>query len=308
MIYQHKNLIKGIVKHRPSKINKSPYLIDVNIDGDKTIYMAHSPALGMSGLIREGIVVYMEKSEKSKTVSDYSIKIIINQINKKVYIGANPVLANKIVMNTFIKNAFTNSKDKLLKKISKNIVDWKSEVTIKDCDLCSRIDFKINNNYIEVKNVPLASYSINDINKKLIDFYPKNQKLFINRKDNKKYAVFPDGYTKKGSNVVSERAYKHLLTLDRLSKNNNSILIFTVLRNDCDYFIPNFIRDPKYSKLLKKLIEEKKISCYCFRYKIVKNKDSFTYKFDKIIPVILDFDYNKFNYITMNKIINLSII
>ena len=126
MIYKHNNLVKGIVINRPSKINKSPYLVDVKIDGDNTIYMAHSPALGMSGLIREGIVIYMEKSENPKTVSDYSIKIIENTNHRKVYIGANPVLANAIIYNTFINNTFINntfvnnsikSKDKLLKKI-----------------------------------------------------------------------------------------------------------------------------------------------------------------------------------------------
>ena len=301
MIFKHNNLVKGIVINRPSKINKSPYLVDVKIDGDNTIYMAHSPALGMSGLIREGIVIYMEKSDNPKTVSNYSIKIIENTNHRKVYIGANPVLANTIVMNTFINNTI-KSKDKLLKKISNKIDDWMSEVTVKDCKICSRIDFKINNNYIEVKNVPLASHSIKDINKKVIDFYPKKQKLFFNIKDNIRYAVFPDGYTKKGSDVVSERAYKHLLTLEKLSKNYNSILIFTVLRNDCDYFIPNFIRDPIYSNKLKQLIENKKISCYCFRYKIVKNKDNFTYKFDKTIPIVLDFDNMKYKYTNINKI------
>lgn len=300
MIFQHKNLIKGVIVNRPSKINKSPYLVDVKIDNDKNIYIVHSPALGMSGLIRPNVIVYMEKSNNIKTVSQYSIKVIENSNHKKVYIGANPILANTIVKNTFLNK--TIFKEKILKNISQNLQDWSSEVTVKDCNTCSRIDFKINNSYIEVKNVPLASHNLKDINKKVIEFYPNNQKLFVNLINKKKYAVFPDGFTKKNNDLVSERAYKHLQTLEKLSKKFKSILIFTVLRNDCEYFIPNFIRDPKYSNKLKELIEKNIISCYCLRYKITKNKNNFTYKFDKNIPIILDFDEYKYNYLTMNKI------
>ena len=38
MIYQHKDLTKGIVVNRPSKINKSPYLVDVKLSNDNNIY------------------------------------------------------------------------------------------------------------------------------------------------------------------------------------------------------------------------------------------------------------------------------
>ena len=81
MIYQHKELTKGIVVNRPSKINKSPYLVDIKLPHDNNIYMAHSPALGMSGLIREGVVVYLEKSENPKTVSQYSIRVVENSLH-----------------------------------------------------------------------------------------------------------------------------------------------------------------------------------------------------------------------------------
>ena len=298
MILKHTNLIKGVIVNRPSKINKSPYLVDVNVENKN--YIAHSPALGMSGLIRPGVIVYMEKSNNTTTVSQFSIKIIENTNHSKIYIGANPILANTIVKNTFVnKNIFKN---KILDNISKNISHWNSEVTVKDCNTCSRIDFRINNTYIEVKNVPLASYNIKNITQKIFDFYPKNQKLFVNLTNNYKLAVFPDGFTKKNNDLVSERAYKHLLTLEKLSKKFTSILIFTVLRKDCQYFIPNFIRDPKYSKKLKELIKKNIIKCFCFKYKITKNKNNFSYKFDKTLPIILDFNEKKYNYLTITKI------
>lgn len=295
---QYKNLIKTKIINRPSKINKSPYLVDILINNK--IVMAHSPALGMSGLITVGTIVYVEKNTNEKNISKYKIKFIENNLEKKIYIGGNPVEANQILKQTFITKKLI--KNKILKNISTNINNWKSEVSIKDCNKCSRIDFQIDNYFIEVKNVPLASYYIDNINNKILDFYKNTHKLFINFDRNKKYAVFPDGYTKTKNDLVSERAYKHLITLEKLSKNYIPLLIFVVLRSDCDYFIPNFIRDYKYSNKLKNLIESKKIYCYCFSYKIIKTKNNFKYKFNKLLPIILDFNNDKFKYLSINKI------
>ena len=173
----------------------------------------------------------------------------------------------------------------------------------------SRIDFLTHDGnkpvYIEVKNVPLASYSMKEIkNPEMLNFYGKKRKLFINIKNNIKYGVFPDGYSKSGSELVSERAYKHLLTLEKLSKKNRSILIFVLQRSDCKYFIPNFIRDSKYSNKLKQLVEDKIIECYVFSYKISRKKQNFYFKFNKFIPLILDFD-DDFKYVSLvNKKLN----
>ena len=305
-IYILKKLVEGKILARPSKINKSPYLADVMIDNKS--FMAHSPALGMSGMISPSADVYVEYCDNPKCVSQYRIRIVIvkNFLNKrKIYLGANPVLANKLVMNTFLKKTFLNNK--FLKNISTNIDDWKPEVKILD----SRIDFRTHDGnkpvYIEVKNVPLASYSIKETNNhEMLKFYGKKRKLFINMKDNIKYGVFPDGYSKPGTELVSERAYKHLLTLEKLSKKNRSILIFVLQRSDCKYFIPNYIRDNKYSKKLKELVENKKIECYVLSYKLAKKNQDFYFKFNKLIPLILDFN-DDFRYISLvNKKLNVT--
>lgn len=303
-IYILKNLVEGQVSSRPSKINKSPYLADVIISGKS--FMAHSPALGMSGMISPSADVYLEYCDNKKCVSQYRIRIVLvkNFLNtRKIYLGANPVLANKLVMNTFLKNTFKNNK--FLKNISTNIDDWKPETKILD----SRIDFLTHDGnkpvYIEVKNVPLASYSMKEIkNPEMLKFYGKKRKLFINTKNNIKFGVFPDGYSKSGSELVSERAYKHLLTLEKLSKKNRSILIFVLQRSDCKYFIPNFIRDSKYSNKLKQLVEEKKIECYVFSYKIYNKNQNFYFKFNKFIPLILDFNDNFMYTSLINKKLN----
>ena len=303
-IYILKNLVEGTIISRPSKINKSPYLADVMIS--KKSFMAHSPALGMSGMISPSAEVFLEYCDNKKCVSQYRIRIVMvkNFLNtRKIYLGANPVLANKLVMNTFLQNTF--KEHKFLKNISTDINNWKPEAKILD----SRIDFLTHDGnkpvYIEVKNVPLASYSIKEMkNPEMLNFYGKKRKLFINTKNNIKYGIFPDGYSKSGSELVSERAYKHLLTLEKLSKKNRSILIFVLQRSDCKYFIPNFIRDSKYSNKLKQLVEDKIIECYVFSYKISRKKQNFYFKFNKFIPLILDFD-DDFKYVSLvNKKLN----
>ena len=107
IIYTLKNLVKGEIVNRPSKINKSPYLADVRINNN--IFMGHSPALGMSGMISPTVESYLEYIDNDKCVSKYRIRIILlkNFLNKKkIYLGANPVLANKLVLETFLRKTF----------------------------------------------------------------------------------------------------------------------------------------------------------------------------------------------------------
>ena len=52
-ILKYPKLLDAVVVNRPSKINKSPYLIDIKINNK--VEMCHSPGLGLSGLIRPGI-------------------------------------------------------------------------------------------------------------------------------------------------------------------------------------------------------------------------------------------------------------
>ena len=100
---------------------------------------------------------------------------------------------------------------------------------------------------------------------------------------------------------MSERAYKHLLTLEKISKmkNHRSILIFVIQRNDCDYFVPNYIRDPKYSNKLKQLVDDNIIECYVMKFGISKRGKKFNFKFIKFLPLILDFN-EKFDYLSIN--------
>jgi DNA-binding sugar fermentation-stimulating protein len=210
-----------------------------------------------------------------KRCSKYTIEKVLvkeKEINsEKTWVGANPCNANLIFENTIKKRLFKKLKDVKITKREYKILD-------------SRLDFKgVDNNnryvYMEIKNVPLTDYHISSM--------PNNRKVFYSTIDKSKYkrvGVFPDGQIKSGQTLVSPRAYKHLLTLEKLSKDNKnrSILIYIVQRSDCTAFIPNFLKDPKYSNKLYDIINENKVEVYVLSYKWRKNK----LYFDKELKIL----------------------
>lgn len=226
-------LFEGIVINRPSKKIKSPYLADVLINGENVL--CHTPSLGCCGLISTDKKVLMTKKNSKNAKSKYSIDFVFD---KKTMVGVNPLYANKIV-EICLKNNY-------IKELM-NLKNIKREYSIEE----SRLDFYGEKNgkkyYIEVKNVPLADY---------VDVEKKERK---NYKDedydyNKKISYFPDGYRKKKTDPISERALKHIKHLEKLKlkdKNNECFLIFIIQRNDSLYFQASNI-DPIYKKSIKK--------------------------------------------------------
>ena len=277
-------LLDSTVICRPSKKNKSPYLLDINIKNNK-IEMCHTPGLGLSGLIKPKtkIKVLPYSCDKKKRCSNYTIeKVLIEEKeikSGKTWLGANPIRANLIFYNTIKKKLF----DKLI-----DVEITNQEFTILD----SRIDFKgkdskNNDVYIEVKNVVVADYHISTA--------PKNRKVFystIKKKNYKRIGVFPDGHSKPGTTIVSPRAFKHLLTLEKLSKKKKtrSILIFVLQRSDCNGFLPNYIKDPIYSNKLYDIKKNSKVEIYILSYRWIKDK----LYFYKELPLLYKSKY--YNY------------
>ncbi len=268
IIYKFKKTFVGEVINRPSKVNKSPYLADVLIDGKK--YIAHCPALGLSGLIKEGAIVIMEKNENGKNVSDYkvvSVKIKEFETNNKfLYVGSTPILVNKL-FNICIKNN--------LIKFPK-IKSIKSEVLFNN----SRIDFVITDIYnkihvVECKCAPTVDYHP--------DHKPHN-KVSIGNKDNyKRASIFPDGWQYKKGDVVSDRALKHVNALIKGVKQGIKCYNFYFcLRDDVTYFRPNYEKDKIFADNLKKA-KENGVIIKAFKLKFLKNNIQFKGE----IPVIL---------------------
>lgn len=271
IIYQYLNLNHGakLIK-RPSKSIKSPYIADIFINNKE--YLAHCPALGISGLLNHDSNFICSYNNSTTRKSKYTIELAYLPSTKDT---------------TTITNTNPNFGNILFKSIVENnlIQDYlnhtliKSEKTYKDC----RFDFYIEKEngikeFIEIKSVLLCNFDKNQ--------YPDYvKKPEIHRQSNfKKGAIFPDGFRKSKNVPISERAIKHLKTLQECKKNGyDASLYFMIQRNDCDYFKPSDV-DQFYSKELKQAVENgvniKAIS-------LEWNKNG-TCTFKGFIPVIIE--------------------
>jgi sugar fermentation stimulation protein A len=236
------DIIKAKIVNRPSKTIKSPYMADIQIDDN--IILGHSPSLGLCGLIKTDTNVLVSKCENDCRKSKYTIELVetINN-NKKIWIGANPLLANRIFLNFYNKlNEFKNYKIE------------KQEIKIHN----SRLDFLLVNNsnekfYVEIKNVPLIT------------------------KDNK--STFPDGYKTKNQLCISDRAYKHIEDLIKLKNDGFRVsLVFIIQRNDAEIFTPNYDKDKIYSDKLKEAYDLG-VEIYAYKFKWIVKKNVASCKF-----------------------------
>ena len=233
ILLEFNDIKKATIIFRPSKVSRTPYVADINIQDDDEIYQGHCPSLGCCGLCEKSSEVYVYTIVGGKgSVCKYKVFLsnyIETSKNKSIYIGIEPKMAESIVENAIIKNCFNDLK---------YVKCYKREVKIKSCN--SRFDFiGIDNNdktfILEVKNVPLADYE--DITKK-----EKLKKNYDNRDFNSKIAYFPDGYRRNNSDVVSERALKHINELYNIKKcdqNIRCIICYVIQRDDISSFQPS---------------------------------------------------------------------
>jgi DNA-binding sugar fermentation-stimulating protein len=259
MIHKLNDLEMVKVIARPSKICKTPYVADIELNNG-SIVQAHCASLGCCGLCEKDCYVYASPMKsnclqsKSKVCS-YKIylsnfceeKVIANQhiINKQL-IGIDPKLAETLVENALTQNYL---------KSLRNIKTYKREVYL----LNSRFDFVGIDEHgkyfvLEVKNVPLADYA--DVSsterKKMIKHGD-----FLNIPINEKISYFPDGYRKKKGQVVSERALKHINELAEISNSKiiRPIICFVVQRTDVSSFQASLL-DPIYKTAFNEAIEK----------------------------------------------------
>ena len=243
------DLIKVKIISRPSKVCKTPYVADIELD-DGSIVQAHCASLGCCGLCEKDCYVYASPmlsncpQSKSKvcTYKVYLAQIYEEKIiNEKKYIndqiiGVDPKLAETLVEKALIGNCFPTLQ---------NIKKHRREAALGN----SRFDFigiDANDKYfiLEVKNVPLSDFA--DVN------YVEKKKLikanaFKDINFNEKISYFPDGYRKTKGGVVSERALKHINELAEvtLSKIIRPIICFVIQRTDSGSFQASNI-DPTY--------------------------------------------------------------
>ena len=258
MLAKLNDLVLVKVVSRPSKVCKTPYVADIELDNG-SIVQAHCASLGCCGLCEKDCYVYASPiksncSQSKSKVCSYKIYLasfyeekVINgiMVSNKQLIGIDPKLAETLVENALTQN--------YLRTLS-NIKTYKREVSLLD----SRFDFTGLDEHdkyfvLEVKNVPLADYA--DVSstdrKKMI----KNGD-FANIAINEKISYFPDGYRKKKDAVVSERALKHINELTELTQSKiiRPIICFVVQRTDISSFQASLL-DPIYKEAFNEAIK-----------------------------------------------------
>lgn len=231
-------LTKALIIKRPSLSCKTPYVADAYVYEEDGSCMVHTPALGCCGLSDKDAVVYMSKVQNKKNVCNYRVElssIYEPKIQRNIFVGINPKLAEELVNHALINNSFSFLSD---------LKSFKREKKIEGTN--SRFDFVgVDKNdkpfVLEVKNVPLADY---------VDCDAKERKKMDPHKFdhidyNEKIAYFPDGYRKTKKEPVSPRAIKHLYDLKSITTNYRTIMCYVIQREDVKYFQPSVI-DPFY--------------------------------------------------------------
>ena len=199
----------ALVLHRPSKIVKSPYLADIRI-GTKE-YMAHSPSLGMSGMIAEGGEIRVSPIQiKSGGKATHRIQLVRHC---NCWVGAIPLYANTIVRSA-LENKWLFPYQHL-----------QPEYKIGN----SRIDFYLENNgdkyLLEVKSVILK----NREKAYFPDGYKKPGALVVSERALKHVEILKSWAT----------------------SGHKAWLVYVVQRNDVNVFRLNVERDPFYASAVQ---------------------------------------------------------
>ena len=253
------DLIKVKIISRPSKICKTPYVADIQLDNG-SIVQAHCASLGCCGLCEKDCYVYaspiLSNCPQSKSkVCTY--KVYLAQIYEEKLIKEEKYINNQIIgvdpklAETLVEKALTNNCFPTLQNIKKH----RREAALGK----SRFDFigidEANKYFIlEVKNVPLSDFAdVNHIEKKKLI----KADAFKNMKFNEKISYFPDGYRKTKGAVVSERALKHINELAEVtfSKIIRPIICFVIQRTDSGSFQASNI-DPTYKAAFNDAIKK----------------------------------------------------
>jgi len=246
-ILKIEGLLEGTIVKRPSKLIKSPYVADANINNKE--FLAHTAALGCCGLCETGSTILFApmKNKDDFTKCIYSAQLaVINEKNTEIIIGIHPKLAEQLAEKCLTNNYLS---------ILKNVQAYKRETVIfVENKVDSRFDFSgIDENGVpfimEVKNVPLADYE--DISAK-----DRKGKCYDDRPYNTKIAYFPDGYRKKSADPVSPRALKHIkeLTLIKKESKTRCIMCYVIQRTDINSFQPSII-DTQYREAVKLAVD-----------------------------------------------------
>jgi sugar fermentation stimulation protein A len=191
-----KKLVEGVIKSRP---NRFVMIVDL----DDSLIKCHCPSTGRIGnILFSDVPCLLSKTEDKTRKTEYTVEAIsLDPANKKekMWIGINQVKAN-VYIEFFLKN-------NLLQKMVK-VKNIKKEIKLRN----SRIDFLVDNTYIEVKT-PLIQLPSK-----------KNMKKVMH-----------------GPFTSFDRLIKHFKALsENLPKNSRAILLMCYMYDAKPFSVPKF--------------------------------------------------------------------
>lgn len=202
--------VPATITSRPSRHNKSPYLVDCRLDSGEEV-IVHNPALKCNGLVDPGARVWLQPAASAKSLSTYVLYLL--ELADGTLVCLHPTIANEICAGLIRCG-----------KVAPFIEKVRAEVSVGDC----RFDFYGirggQDTYIEVKSASMATGLTAERN-----------------------AVFPYG-NGRSQGVVSERALKHVHGLEAAASGGSAAyLIYISMRSDVTALKVSE-RDPIYRK------------------------------------------------------------
>eukprot|EP00933_Yihiella_yeosuensis_P061159 TRINITY_DN63983_c0_g1_i1.p1 TRINITY_DN63983_c0_g1~~TRINITY_DN63983_c0_g1_i1.p1 ORF type:complete len:329 (+),score=60.31 TRINITY_DN63983_c0_g1_i1:157-1143(+) len=240
----------------PSKTIRFPYVSDVSLEkstaksttaaSSKTTVMAHSPALDAAGLLQPGTRLLLTKNP-STCKTPYAIQLLEDEGE---LVLANPICANRIA-NRLIEMQLIPAL-KMYKVV-------KAEVTRGD----SRFDLLLQHRkdtsrelLVEVKHVSTVDVAADAPELSRKPHFVVRSKGSKSTGTYSKTALFPvDKAQKKraGENVVSERAIKHIVGMQKLqTEGEECCILFIVTRGDAKSFRPCEERCPVFAREIRR--------------------------------------------------------
>ncbi len=262
------DVVLGVLRNRPSKRNRSPYVADVFLEHEQREAIAHVPNLDMGGKCIPGATLLLKpaRDKKGNLVGKDAVNPkfgtpkceFIAQLLRvdesdlgypPTWVGAHPSLGEKIAEQLVERNLLGSSfpKVKTFQREVCNIggADMRADFLIQheDENLLPRI--------LEVKTVVDTDYSVSAAPNREKCVFTSDQVPY------QRTAIFPWGQSNQkgpdGEKVVSSRAIKHVQELTRLasSKKYDATVLFVVIRDDAKAFRPNYEACPSFARYLK---------------------------------------------------------
>lgn len=266
-----KDVVIGVLRRRPSKHNKSPYVGDVWLEEEQREAIVHLPNLDMGGKCRPGVQICIKpaRDKKGNLVGKDAVNpkygtpkcefiAQLLRVDESVlgyepaWVGAHPSLGEKVAEQLVGRNLLGPNFPTVdsFKREVRNVggTDMRADFLIKHADqnLPPRI--------LEVKTVVDTDYAASAI--------PTDGLKCVFTNDQVPYVrtgIFPWGSCNQkgpeGEKVVSARAIKHVRELTRIVKDDtqqfDATVLFVVIRHDAKAFRPNSDACPSFTKYLK---------------------------------------------------------